>query len=546
MEVSIISFTQPFPYVLFSGGDWDSGRCLAADGKSRPPEDSAVTTNVDNLDQCEKLCNKLSVTTGCEFTTETSTCIQYKTPLSMADGDDKSNFQCYIYRHGEVLEKREKGACLDENGFDIVEGQMFLRQELNIRACFDTCLRQNAGFGCEYNTVSKECFVHTTRIEGATGYGKSICVNFMSEHIGHIENTCDNRYFKCKGQDMPGECINMFKMCNKQNDCIDGSDEKDSYCKAPLDVRLRPDGGNAGLLEVRRHGVWGTMCKNDIGQAEADIFCKMMGYSLGAKKGDAGYWTEKEVLYPVHGTWPVWHNRRTYNPEPCRSSMTSIIECSNTDPWPLAPFCEHKEDIYLFCSGEKKKDRKREVPSCLPKSETWKFFQCDTLVGDNAECIDMKHLCDGGKPQCKDESDQASKRCESSIETRLRPITHPLFPARNIRRAGLLEIRYKGVWGTVVGGDSFTDKEADVFCRMLGYKRASRGEDEPPWKYYDSNEHKPEHGPWPVWIHDKALKFGTCTGKENTILDCHDPAAWTQGSGEQHYNDVYLICDHHR
>ena len=28
-----------------------------------------------------------------------------------------------------------------------------------------------------------------------------------------------------------------------------------------------------------------------------------------------------------------------------------------------------------------------------------------------------------------------------------------------------------------------------------------------------------------------------------TIVECHDPDAWEQGSDNKHYNDVYLTCD---
>ena len=80
-------------------------------------------------------------------------------------------------------------------------------------------------------------------------------------------------------------------------------------CDSALEVRLarymREDdykeaiiSNNSGIIEVRHNGVWGTVCNEEFGQNEADVFCKMLGYKE-AKKGHKVGWrmsgNEKET-----------------------------------------------------------------------------------------------------------------------------------------------------------------------------------------------------------------------------------------------------------
>jgi len=540
----------------FASGEWEYGHCLAADGKSRPATSSIHTLQdksgtKDSLAECRLICEAHSDATGCEHVSKDPyTCSVHTTPLSKATGEFPGVKRCLIFVHSEVHKEGAKGVCIDRNGHDIVEGQSLLKTVENFRTCVELCLDQHEGFGCEFHKTTTECFIHTTQIEGANGFESSICWNFEAEHIGPIEDSCgDYQKFKCDDKTKPGECIPVNKLCNEKKECPEGNDEDKFYCEAPLAVRLRPEGRNGGLLEVRYNGVWGTMCKNNIDQVEADIFCKMLGYSAGAKKGNRGYFTESKILHPAHdGTWPSWQNRRTHNPKDCVSSMESIKECSNMNFWSYEPHCNHEEDIYLFCHGEKKGiDTNRDNPACEPEDTAWKHFKCDKLKGGRVDCIPIDKLCDGEK-QCEDGSDEASSRCDSDIAARLRPLTHPLVTGGfHLERAGLLEIRFNGVWGTVSHGKSFTDREADVFCRMLGYIGGEYGVDGvDPVIRADSSKHKPVMGPWPVWIRDKGFEKGKCTGKEYTIVTCHNPDSWQLGSDNNHNNDVYLACSHTR
>lgn len=85
-------------------------------------------------------------------------------------------------------------------------------------------------------------------------------------------------------------------------DCTDGTDESEMHCKAKIEYRLM-DGNNEleGRVEVKYRGVWGTgmhnimifnllevdpytlllpfsVCDDDFGANEANVFCKSLGF----------------------------------------------------------------------------------------------------------------------------------------------------------------------------------------------------------------------------------------------------------------------------
>ena len=178
-------------------------------------------------------------------------------------------------------------------------------------------------------------------------------------------------------------------------------------------------------------------------------------------------------------------------------------------------------------------------PPCEPASTAHKKFHCKS---DNVkDCVDISKLCDG-TPDCRDGgSDEDDKYCKSNIEVRIRDKSHG-GGNFHLPHSGLLEVKYKGVWGTVCDR-GFTRNVADVFCHMLGFVFAEK--EGKGWKSGGEVKYKPEEGPWPVWINNIKKDYG-CTGFEGSITDCHGTENWYYDFSCDHPKDIYLTCDTRR
>merc|ERR1711970_598203 len=169
---------------------------------------------------------------------------------------------------------------------------------------------------------------------------------------------------------------------------------------------------------------------------------------------------------------------------------------------------------------------------CAPASSAHKKFRCRR----EHQCIDISKLCDGNS-DCNDGTDESPKRCNSAIEARIRDKSHG-GGNFHLHYSGLLEVKFKGVWGTVCLS-GITKKVADVFCHMLGFVQAEE------WKTGDHVRYEPEQGAWPVWINNKKKGYD-CSGEESSITECHDTEYWYYDFTCDHPQDVYLTCDKKR
>ena len=122
----------------------------------------------------------------------------------------------------------------------------------------------------------------------------------------------------------------------------------------------------------------------------------------------------------------------------CKGTEESILECE-FDPWTKHD-CRNSEWAGVECKTE-------EEPTC--DEYEWRC--------SSGECISLFNLCDG-IPSCPDESDERPQICRSNVEVRL-------SEGNNVT-TGRIELKYKGVWGTICD-DNFGTEEGQVVCRYV-------------------------------------------------------------------------------
>ncbi|XP_043950596.2 uncharacterized protein LOC108029525 isoform X6 [Drosophila biarmipes] len=144
---------------------------------------------------------------------------------------------------------------------------------------------------------------------------------------------CPNNYWLCQsGKD----CIPPTFVCDNTEDCPDKSDESPAICEARPQYRL--EGGrssNEGRLEVKHHGVWGSVCDDDFNLKAAQVACNSLGFYGPAK-------IEKNI-YGI-GNGPIWLDQVM-----CYGNETSIDLCNHWN-WGESN-CNHTEDVALRCTA---------------------------------------------------------------------------------------------------------------------------------------------------------------------------------------------------
>lgn len=144
--------------------------------------------------------------------------------------------------------------------------------------------------------------------------------------------TCSENMWQCLESK---ECINIKFLCDQVEDCSDGSDESSLYCDAPIEIRL--SNGNStreGRIEVRYHGMWGTVCDDDFGKNEAEVICRMLGFNGVAE-------AKKNAAYGP-GQGQIWLDQLH-----CTGKEKSISECFHF-AWGNSN-CRHDEDAGVYC-----------------------------------------------------------------------------------------------------------------------------------------------------------------------------------------------------
>ncbi|XP_052826276.1 deleted in malignant brain tumors 1 protein [Octopus bimaculoides] len=287
-----------------------------------------------------------------------------------------------------------------------------------------------------------------------------------------------------------------------------------------LTVRLVAGKTSAeGRVEVFFNGKWGTVCDDGWNEDSALVVCRMLGYNGAIYYGKARYGP---------GTGPIWIDDLK-----CSGKEHFITDCKFND-WGKHD-CSHAEDAGVLCRNISVRLMDKDKPG-INKGRVEVFFNdtwgticdhgwddADALVvcqalGFNGgvaykaakygagkgriwlsdvECIgDEKSLAEckknpWGLNHCKHDKD-AAVEC-----SRLR-----LTGGKN-DVSGNVEISFNNRWGSICD-NGWTDKEAHVVCKMLGYTDGVA--------FLNSNFGQIFHKVW--------LDNVKCTGHEISLTQC--------------------------
>ncbi|XP_054002582.1 uncharacterized protein LOC128889196 isoform X3 [Hylaeus anthracinus] len=166
-------------------------------------------------------------------------------------------------------------------------------------------------------------------------------------------NSCQDGHWKC---DKSPTCIPTAFICDEVVDCPDKSDESSEHCDAPFEIRLANGSSPLeGRVEVRHHGIWGTVCDDDFSNAEATVICRSLGYggpALAKKNGAFGA-----------GEGPIWLDEVF-----CHGNETQLYRCEHNH-WGQSN-CNHDEDAGVICTAGDVNDPKLHWESLPDLPET--------------------------------------------------------------------------------------------------------------------------------------------------------------------------------
>ncbi|RMC13551.1 hypothetical protein DUI87_08627 [Hirundo rustica rustica] len=310
----------------------------------------------------------------------------------------------------------------------------------------------------------------------------------------------------------------------------------------PVFTPIRLAGGSnthEGRVEVYHGGQWGTVCDDQWDDADAEVVCRQLGLGGVAKAWSQAYFGE--------GSGPV-----LLDEVQCTGNELSIEQCPKNS-W-REHNCGHKEDAGVSCTPLTGISLcflmlKHHVSSdrCGPKHASV-LCRYGKSAGMERESSSERSsgpiwlddvICSGketnllqcsrrewGKHDCNHQED-VRLICHPENDSHRRSLGPPirLMDGEN-KKEGRVEIFINGQWGTICD-DGWSDKDAAVVCRQLGYKGPARART---MAYFGEGK-----GP----IHVDNVK---CTGNERSLADCIKQDIGTHNC--RHSEDAGVICDH--
>ncbi|ETE70263.1 Neurotrypsin, partial [Ophiophagus hannah] len=315
-----------------------------------------------------------------------------------------------------------------------------------------------------------------------------------------------------------------------------------SHASDFISIRL-VDGSSIyeGRVEVYHAGQWGTICDDQWDNADAEVVCRQLGFGGVAKSWSQAYFGE--------GSGPVLLDEVR-----CTGNELSIEQCLKSS-W-QEHNCGHKEDAGVSCTpladgavrlvaGKSNHEGRLEVlyngqwgTVCDDGWTEWNTqVVCRQLGFKNGKIVSERFLEENTVPIWLDDITCSGKefnilQCskgdwgqhDCSHQEDIRPPIR-LMDGEN-KKEGRVEIYINGQWGTICD-DGWSDKDAVVVCRQLGYKGLSRART---MAYFGEGK-----GP----IHVDNVK---CTGNERSLADCIKQDIGKHNC--RHSEDAGVICDY--
>lgn len=329
--------------------------------------------------------------------------------------------------------------------------------------------------------------------------------------------------------------------------------------RGPAIPVIRLAGGSSaheGRVELYHAGQWGTVCDDQWDDADAEVVCRQLGLSGIAKAWNQAYFGE--------GSGPVLLDEVR-----CTGNELSIEQCPKSS-WGEHN-CGHKEDAGVSCTpltdgvirlaGAKSSHegllevyyRNQWGTVCDDGwTELNTYVVCRQLGFKYGKQASANHFQESTGPIWLDDVSCSGKET-SLLQCSKKPwgrhdcshredvgITcfpgsdgHRLslgFPIRLMdgenKKEGRVEVFINGQWGTICD-DGWTDKDAAVICRQLGYKGPAKART---MAYFGEGK-----GP----IHVDNVK---CTGNERSLADCIKQDIGRHNC--RHNEDAGVICDY--
>ncbi|XP_041031975.1 neurotrypsin isoform X2 [Carcharodon carcharias] len=314
-----------------------------------------------------------------------------------------------------------------------------------------------------------------------------------------------------------------------------------------------------GRVEVFHGGEWGTVCDDQWDDLDAEVVCRQLGLS-----GTAKSWMWSHF---GHGSGPI-----LLDEVECTGNELYLDECQKSN-W-RQHNCEHAEDAGVSCDpfadgvirlvgGRDSSEGRLEIY----RNGAWGTVCDDRWTDLNAQVVcrqlgfsgpgivapEAKFgqglgfilldevVCTGtelellgcarsnwGQHDCSHHEDVgvicAQAETNKISKSNLGPVIR-LVDGENSKE-GRVEVYLHGEWGSVCD-DGWTDKDARVVCRQLGYSGQSKART---MAYFGEG-----HGP----IH---LDNVRCTGHENSLDECGTSSLGIHNCW--HSEDAGVICDY--